>query len=112
MELSKSDNRIARILIQKGLMNEFAKGLKQADNILTDWKEGKGDARESYHALYKHITGFDKGIASRYDATRNSELLDIILQQLKEKLIEVQDLTVLSAEGQATINQILSWRSK
>jgi hypothetical protein len=112
MELSKSDNRIARTIIEKGLMKEFEKGLNKADKILTDWIQGTGDVRASFHALYKHISGCNKGIVSRYDATRNSDLLDIILQQLNEKLIDRQDLQAFSQEGQATFNQILSWRGK
>ena len=111
MELSKSDKRIARTIIEKGLMNEFAKGLNKADKILTDWKQGKGDVRESYHALFKHISGFDKGIARRYDGMGNGDLLDIILQQLNEKLIDKQDLEAFSAEGQAFIQGILNLRN-
>ncbi len=110
MELSKSDKRIARTIIEKGLLNEFTKGLNKADKILNDWKQGKSDVRESYHALFKHITGFDKGIARRYDGMRNSDLLDIILQQLNENLIDKQDLQLFSAEGQDFIQGLLSLR--
>lgn len=111
MELSKSDKRIARTIIEKGLLNEFTKGLNKADKILNDWKQGKGDVRESYHALFKHISGFDKGIARRYDGMSNSDLLDIILQQLKEKLIDKQELEAFSQEGQEIIQRILSFRN-
>lgn len=110
MELSKSDKRIARKIIEKGLMNEFAKGLNKADKILNDWKQGKGDARESYHRLYKHISGFDKGIASRYDGMSNFDLVYIVIQQLNENLIDKQDLEAFSADGQAFIQGLLSLR--
>lgn len=110
MELSKSDKRIARTIIEKGLMKEFEKGLNKADKILNDWKQGKGDVRESYHALFKHISGFDKGIARRYDGMRNSDLIYIVIQQLNEDLIEKQDLEAFSAEGQAFIQGLLSLR--
>jgi hypothetical protein len=108
MELSKSDKRIARTLIEKGLMNEFEKGLNKADKILTNWKQGKGDARESYHALFKHISGFDKGIARRYDGMSNSMLMFIVIQQLNEGLIDKEDLKPFSEDGQSIIQRILS----
>lgn len=110
MELSKSDKRIARTIIQKGLMNEFAKGLNKADKILNDWKQGKGDARESYHALFKHISGFDKEIGRRYDGMSNFDLVFVVVAQLNEGLIEKQDLEAFSAEGQTFIQGILSLR--
>ncbi len=91
-------------------MNEFAKGLDKADKILNDWKQGKGDARESYHALYKHISGFDKGIARRYDGMSNFDLVFVVVQQLNENLIDKQDLEAFSTEGQAFIQGILSLR--
>jgi hypothetical protein len=110
MELSKGDKRIARTIIEKGLMKEFAEGLNKADKILNDWKQGKGDVRESYHALFKHISDFDKGIARRYDGMRNSVLIFVVLQQLNEKLIEEQELQAFSADGQELIQRILSFR--
>jgi hypothetical protein len=110
MELSKSDKRIARTIIDKGLMKEFEKGLNKADKILDDWKQGKGDARESYHALFKHISAFDKGIGRRYDGMSNFTLVYVVIQQLNEKLIEKQDLEAFSADGQAFIQGILSLR--
>jgi hypothetical protein len=110
MELSKPDKKKARAIIEKGLMKEFERGLNQADAILSNWKQGKGDNREAYHALYKHITQFDKGIARRYDGLGNSYLIDIIIQQLNENLIEQQDLQVFSQEGQDIFELIFKMR--
>jgi hypothetical protein len=99
MELSKRDKKTARIIIEKGLMKEFAKGLNKADKILNDWKQGKGDDRDSYHALFKHITNFDKGIARRYDGMRNYDLMFIVIQQLDENLIDKEEILAFSEEG-------------
>lgn len=110
MELNKSDKKKARIIIEKGLMKEFAKGLYKADTILNDWKQGKGDARDSYQALYNHITNFDKGIARRYDGMRNHDLLFIVIQQMNEGLIDKEELEVFSEDGQEWIQRILSLR--
>lgn len=112
MEFSKADNKIARIIIKIGLMKEFEKGLNHADHILKDWKERKDDARASYHALYTHITDFDKGIARRYDGMKNSDLLYIVIQQLNEALITQEDLADFSEDGKSIIQRILSLRER
>ena len=110
MELSKPDKRIARAIIEKGLMKEFDKGLNKADKILNDWKQGKGEARESYLALYKQITSFDKRIAKRYDGMSNYDLIFIVIQQVDENLVDKQELEAFSEEGKLIIQRILSLR--
>ena len=112
MELSKSDKRIARIIIEKGLVVELEKGLNKAEKILKDWKQGKGNTLDSYHALYKHITNFDDKIERRYDNTRNGDLMFIIVHQLYEKLIDKEEIKAFSEEGQAIIETILSLRDR
>jgi hypothetical protein len=108
MDLSKSDKRIARTIIQKGLIKEFTKGLNKANKILNDWKQNEGDPQETYHALFEHITQFDKGIARRYDDKRNSDLLFIVIHQLNEHLIDAQELDAFSADAKSIIERILS----
>jgi hypothetical protein len=108
MDFSKSDKRIARTIIQKGLMKEFTKGLNKANKILNDWKQSEGDPQETYHVLFEHITQFDKGIARRYDDMRNSDLLFIVIHQLNEHLIDAQELDAFSADAKSIIERILS----
>ncbi len=92
MELSKSKKKIAREIIVKGLQNEFAKGLSDADKILSAWKNFQSDNRDTYHVLYKHITDFDKHIAMRYDGMTGSRYLLVILRQLQDGMISEKDL--------------------
>lgn len=64
MELSKKDKKVARTLIETGLLREFAQGLSRADAILQDWKNSAAPAhRTTYHSLYNMIADFDKHIA-------------------------------------------------
>jgi hypothetical protein len=104
MELSKKDKKTAREIIEAGLQKEFAKGLFDADTILTEWKNKAIENREAYHSLYKQITGFNKHIARRYDDFTGSKYLFVIAAQLREGIISENDLNEFSSEAkQATI---------
>jgi hypothetical protein len=107
-ELSKADKRIARKIIDKGLMTEFAKGLTKADKILEGWKQGKMDATDAYQALVKHISVYDKGISKRYDNISNDYLMFFVVQQLHDKVIDEQDLEAFSEDGKMMLQTILS----
>jgi hypothetical protein len=108
MELSKKDKKTAREIIEVGLQKEFAKGLFDADTILTEWKNKAIDNREAYHSLYKQITGFDKHIARRYDGMTGSKYLFIIAAQLRDGIISENDLKEFSPEVKQAVIQIAS----
>jgi hypothetical protein len=106
MELSKKDKKTARGLIEVGLQKEFAKGLFDADSILTEWKNKVIDNREAYHSLYKQITGFDKHIARRYDDMTGSKYLFVIAAQLRDGIISENDLNEFSPEVKQAVIKI------
>jgi len=112
MELSKSDKKAARIIIEKGIMNEFANGLNEFSKILKDWEERISDNRETYHTLYKSIREFDKYIARMYDNITGSRYLLIIIAQFRNGVIEDSDLEGLSEETREKIKRVLSFDNK
>lgn len=106
MELSKKDKKTAREIIEAGLQKEFAKGLFEADTILTEWKNKAIDNREAYYSLYKQIASFDKHIARRYDDMKGSTYLFIIAAQLSDGIISENDLDEFSEEAIQAIKLI------
>ncbi len=106
MELSKKDKKTAREIIEAGLQKEFAKGLFDADTILTEWKNKAIDNREAYYSLYKQIASFDKHIARRYDDIKGSTYLFIIAAQLSDGIISENDLDEFSEEAIQAIKLI------
>ena len=100
MELSKSQKKIAREIIEKGLLREFGHNLSGAEKILTQWKAGEFNNRDAYHALYKHITDCDKHIARRHDGMTGSRYLPTIIDQLYDGVISKEDLTGFPEELQ------------
>ncbi len=106
MELSKTDKKIARQIIEKGLQNEFAKSLSDADTILDLWKCKSINNRDAYQKLYKHIADFDKHIAGLYDRMTGSNYIFIIAAQLNNAVISEEDIIELSENTQQSIKLI------
>jgi hypothetical protein len=92
MELTKKERKIAREIIEIGLMKEFSNGLLDADMVLNDWKNNSMNNRDAYHLLYQKIKNFDKHIARRYDGMTGSKYLYIIVAQLADGIISENEL--------------------
>ena len=92
LELTKSQKRIARQIIETGLQREYEAGIKKLDKIISGWKRKEIDNRDAYLKLYGSLTSHDKHIAIRYDRMTGSRYLDIIATQLADKVIAVKEL--------------------
>jgi len=91
-EFTKSQKKIARQLIEKGLLKEFADGIKKLDNIISLWKAKTLSERETWYELYEKLKKHDKHIARRYDRLSGSQYLYVIAAQLADGVISKDDL--------------------
>ena len=108
IELSKSNRRIAREILDKGLQNEFASGLRDFEKIIAE-KDIKGQSpQETYQALYRKVKNFDKHIASRYDYMKGSNYVLIIACQLIDGYITETDIEPLAEEVKVWIYRYIS----
>lgn len=107
MDLSKSDCKAARTIIEKGLLIEYANGLQEFDEIIQNWKATKSDNRDAYMALYDSVKKCDKHIARRYDNMKGSTYLRIIAAQMLDNVIDEQDLEQLSGEAQEFVLNLI-----
>ena len=62
-ELTKSERKMARELISKGIDLDFRKELFSLDSILQQWENGKLENRECFVDLYNSARDFNKSIA-------------------------------------------------
>lgn len=106
-ELSKSQKKIARKVMDKGLENHYLKGLREAGSILSDWQNGKFvNQKEAYMQLYKCIEKNDKHIAWLYNDKGGSRWVEIMAGQLADKVISISDIKDFDEEVRETI---ISW---
>lgn len=74
-ELTKSEKRKCRELIQLGLNRECAKFVEQIRNLSQTTSE---DPHAQYIAIYRKTRTFDKHVAWRYDDMRGSKYLPTV----------------------------------
>jgi hypothetical protein len=91
-QLSKSQKKIARIVMDKGLDNHYNRALKDAESILLKWRGGGFNNTEAYMNLYKSIRNNDKNIANIYNDKGGSKWVEILAMQLADRVITVSDL--------------------
>ena len=96
MELSKSDKKIARILMDKGILKEIEICNASVLAILTDWKNDKNETRETYGKVYEIVKKNDKYIASNYDGISGIQYFDTVLNLYCKGLVTEEDLKPFS----------------
>lgn len=96
MELSKSDKKIARILIDKGILKEIEICNASVLAILTDWKNGKKETRATYCNVYEIVKKNDKYIASNYDGISGIYYFDTVLNMYCKGLVTEEDIKPFS----------------
>ena len=105
LDLTKSQKRIARQVIEIGLVREFETGIGNIDRIIQQWKGEKLETKETYYQIYDSLKKFDKHIARRYDGMTGSGYLFIMAGQLADKAITIDDLNVFDPDVR---NRIIS----
>ncbi len=108
----KEKRSSARELIEKGLREEFKRGMLSFDAILQQWKSENSDIKENYYKIFSAVKDFDKGIA-RGDMmecvkVRLHEL--VIVGQLMDELYDISELNEFSPETKDGILRMIKWR--
>ena len=101
--LTKSQKRIARQIIEKGLQQDFVSGIKELDTVISNWKAKSLPNRETWYDLYEKLTKHDEHIARRYDSMGASKYLYVIASQLAEGLIDKTDLAAFNEDVKEAI---------
>lgn len=106
-QLTKSQKKTARIVMDKGLENHYKRGLSDAEAILIKWREGGFPrTRDAYMKLFQCIKRNDKNIARIYNDKGGSRWVEIMALQLADGVITIEDLRDFDEE---VCNTIVKW---
>ena len=91
-DLTKSQKKIARQVIEKGLQKEYIDGIIKLDNVISKWKVNALTNQDTWFELCKQLTKHDDHIADRYNNMGGSKYLSVIAGQLADGVINRDDL--------------------
>jgi hypothetical protein len=111
-DLPKKDKKVARQLMDKGLLIEFEHGLNSFAAILEEWKTTNGDVKETYYKLFSAVKDFDKHIARRYDGIGGSRYLETVIAQLADDVYDISEIEGFSPEVKADALRFVKFRKE
>jgi hypothetical protein len=92
-QLSNSQKKIARVVMDKGLDKNYVNALKEAESILLKWRGGSfKDNKEAYMSLFNSIDRNDNKIAAIYNDKGGSRWVEVMAMQLADGVITINDL--------------------
>ena len=106
--LNKSDKKLARMLIDKGLEQEYENSLKKQQYVLEAWKNGQLNNREAYLKIYDVTRKNDKHISKRYDNLTGTWYLPTVINLFSEGILNTADIKGFHPEIEAYILQTTS----
>jgi hypothetical protein len=103
-ELSKSQKKTARVVMDKGLENHYIRALSDVETILLKWRNGqfKG-AKLSYMKLFQCVKRNDNNIAGIYNDKGGSRWVEVMAMQLADRVITLEDIRDFDDEVRETI---------
>ncbi len=103
-ELSKSQKKIARAVMDKGLETHYRRTLSEVESIIKKWNEGNFTSnREAYMKLFRSVKENDRNIGQIYDDKGGSRWVEVIANQLAKGVISIEDLKDFDEEVCQTI---------
>ena len=95
IELTKSQKKKVRQLIEKALMHDYSDGIRTVRKVCDSYVDGESDPKQHYHKLYSALTSKDKDIARRYDNLTGSRYLPTLIMLLREGVLSKDDVQEL-----------------
>ena len=100
LDLTKSQKKIVRQLIEIGLTREFENGISKIDRIIQKWKNGEAETKETYYQIFEKLDKFDEHIGHRYNGMSGGDYLFVLASQFADGVISVKDLDILDKDLQ------------
>lgn len=103
VELSKSQKKLARELIDTALQRECDRFLEETKTFIANRAQGNKKPHEAYLKLYKSVEAFDERIEKTYDDLRGSKYFMIIIGLVLDKVLTPDDVNRFDEELKAKL---------
>jgi hypothetical protein len=112
MDFSKSEKKIARTLIDKGILKDKEICNASVLEILESWKNGKIETWETYREVYETVRKNDKYIALNYDRILGSAYFGTVIDMYCKDLLSEEDINPFSEAVRERIKIIKANRNQ
>jgi hypothetical protein len=92
IELTKSQKKIARELIQLGLQRECKSFTMRIAKFINSQEWETGDPHDLYIKLYKKVTSFDNHIGKQYDGLTGSSYFLAVYSLFYNGILSTEDI--------------------
>ena len=111
MELTKSQKKKVRALIELGLKRDYIDGIRRVKELVNSFTDYESNPREYYLKLYRTVAKKDMEIAGRYNDLRGSQYFSRLLILLREGVLTTEDIQDLDEALKQRIVSILDFNS-
>ncbi len=98
MELTKSQKKKVRALIDIALKRDYIDGIKRVKELVNSFSDYESNPKEYYLKLYRTVAEKDDEIARRYDDLYGSQYFTRLLVLLGEGVLSKEDIQDLDDE--------------
>lgn len=110
MYLDKTQQQQLRHLIDKGLTQEYIRGLQEVKEIIEQCEHGTCSVQQGWKTLYHNVRQRDKWIGKRFHNIKVHDYCDMVALLLSEGLLEQHELATVSHDVQKMILQRLEMK--
>ena len=100
IELTKSQKKISRELVEVGLQRECQSFKKEIEQFTSSSEWKTGNPQELYYKLYDIVITFDKHIARRYNGLSGSRYFNAVLDLFYNDILIPEDIARFDIEVQ------------
>jgi hypothetical protein len=103
-QLSKSQKKVARFVIDKGLANHYRRALTETEIVIRKWHNGEyEDVKDAYMNLFNCVDRNENTIARIYNDKGGLRWVEVMANQLSEGVITIDDLKDFDEEVRKVI---------
>jgi len=107
VDLTKSEKKIARRMIDKALNQDYINGMEKIKKLIHKWEEDSSEPQKSYLALFQALKSHDKALGRKFDGLTGSHYFTCIVNCFTDGLLHEEDLDQFPDELKEKINIFL-----
>ncbi len=108
IELTKSEKKAARRLIDKALNQDYINGMEKIKKLIHKWEDDPSEPQKSYLELFKTLRSHDKALGRKFDGLTGGGYFICVVNCFADGLLAEEDLEQIPDGLREKINVFLN----